>query len=136
MANSVRFVSDGNFQHWLSSFKDLSRVKVSPAAEKEWRLANEVFFQFTQSYVHVLSSDLKGSGRMETSINGAQIDADITYGGTIGNATGRRVDYAQHELARGGSHDFIRRGYLKSEKILQDGIGKSLMAMMDEAFGG
>lgn len=135
MGNSVRFVSDGNFQRWLSSFSDLSRAAVTPAAEKEWRLANEVFFQFTQSYVHVISSDLKGSGRMETSISGAQIDAEITYGGTMGSR-GRLVDYAQHELARGGSHDYIRRGYLKSEKILQDGIGKSLMAMMNDAFGG
>ena len=131
MANSIQIVTDATFKMWINSFADLGTAYLPQEAIDEWELANELFFQETQAAAHILSGDMKRSGSMSVKANGMLVEGSISYGGGPDN-----VDYVKYELARGGSHDFIRRGYLKAEKTLQAGVGTALMAAIAAKFGG
>ena len=108
--------------------KGLSNFDLGDPAMEQWQAANDVFFERTQRFAHIISGDMKRSGRMETSIEGKQIIGETTYGGVTG--TKGPVDYTVYELARGGSHDFIARALASTTSTLQDGLYEAIVEQM------
>jgi len=97
----------------------------TPEMERRWRQATDVFFDRTQQYVHVVSAELKASGRMDTFSDQRNIVGQVSYGGTAA------CDYAVYEFARGGDHDALTRGFAAAERVFRS----SLAAMLSEEAG-
>ena len=93
-----------------------------------FRQAAEMMFSMTQTYVHVLSGDLISTGEVIFEQGDGLFQATISYGGKPGAATGRMVDYAEYEIARGGSHDFLGRAMDDVEAV----FGSSISTVIDE----
>ncbi len=107
----------------------LSSFEVDDVAVREWQAVNDVYFSRTQQYAHVLSGDMKRSGRQETRTAGRQIITETVYGGVSGSQ-GRPVDYAIYEIRRGGSHDFIGRALNATATTFQQGLQDAVTAQM------
>jgi hypothetical protein len=117
MGNQMRIVVPEKFQRWTLGARTLAggfRGVGGPL----WHLANEQFFSYTQEYVHVVSGDLKRSGREEVGLEGARVVATVEYGN-------EEVPYAQIEIDRGGDHDFMGRAWEASQPIFEDIFGAS-----------
>jgi hypothetical protein len=104
----VRHITVTGLDAWIDGLNRMHRP--SAAAREEWLEATEVFFDRTQAAVHVLSGALKKSGTYGAQRRGDTIDGWVRYGGTPD------CDYAVYEAARGGSHDFLTRGFVASER--------------------
>lgn len=119
----ARFQIQGldTFYRWEQAAKRASRPDV---LRPEWEQANEIFFDRTQQYVHVITGDLKSSGRQRVVIEGGRLVGYVQYGdGT--------VDYAQAELDRGGDHDFLGRGWEATQVYISALFGKMWIRAFD-----
>lgn len=58
-------------------------------------------FAETQALVHVVSGELKASGRVHSQVTGSVWEGTIAYGGP-------GVPQAIYEIERGGNHDYTR----------------------------
>lgn len=94
-------------------------------AVAEWREATEVFYDRTQAATHVLSGDLKASGRYDVRTEGRQIVGTVTYGGT------ELVDYAQWEFMRGGNHDALTVGFAQARDEFIEATTRAVDAEID-----
>jgi hypothetical protein len=106
------------FDRWVDG---LEGFDPGPEVLAEWRDAMERFFSHSQETVHVISNDLRASGRHDTERTGAtRVTGTLTYGGTAA------VDYAAIEHERGGDHAWLTRAFAMSrrdfERALADGI--------------
>lgn len=119
-----RYVHVTGIDGWIDGLDRLSRG-VGEHQVAEWRYATERFYDHTQRFAHVLSGDMKASGRFALDPRGQQIEGSVTYGGTPD------CDYAVYEmLGRGGEHNALQRGYLANidafEQALVDGIAAEI----------
>ena len=75
----------------------------------------------------IISGDLQESGDVSISDRKpTYIEGSVTYGGTIGTESGEIVDYADEEIRRGGSHDYLGRGYAQTQDRLERAVGDIL----------
>lgn len=130
-SGSFRIEVSQEMHRWVAALGDF---QLDDAALTEWHAANDKFFDRTQRYVHVLSGDLKTSGRMSSDVDGKRLVGSTEYGGTTG--TEGQVDYAIYEIARGGSHDFIGRALASATDDFQEGLKKAITAQMKKNLGG
>lgn len=104
---------------WVDGLERLAN-RVGKHQRSEWESATEMFYGSTQAAVHVLSGAMKASGRYDTEAGRRTVEGWVTYGGT------KACDYAVYEVARGGSHDALTRGYTANirtfEQAIVDGI--------------
>lgn len=137
MPSEIRIFPDARFVRWQRNFEKLGSRPMSREAIDEWEQATEVMFDLTQQYAHVLSGDMKKSGKMEIeSHDRTSITAAITYGGTQKSDAKptwkhQLVDYTQYELARGESHDFFSRAHKKAQDRLEQGALDALKAQFN-----
>lgn len=61
-------------------------------------------FVETQAVVHIISGRLKASGRTSSDFHGDTWTGSVEYGGPAGTP----AYYGIYEMARGGTHDFLR----------------------------
>ena len=128
MSDRIRIVPDDRFQKWARGFEVLSSEGIGDPGMEQWELAMSLFFTATNSYIHVLSGDLKASGSKEVRREGAlRIVGELSYGD-------EKVDYAQYELRRGGSHDFIARGLNKTTPRLERAVTDAVVQRFKELF--
>ena len=117
MADGMKIVTPANFQRWSLGARALPggfRGVSGPL----WQLANENFFSLTQQFVHVDSGELKASGREEVHLEGSRVVATVTYGN-------ENVTYAQFEINRGGSHDYLGLAWEQSQGVFEEVFGKT-----------
>lgn len=129
MAN-VRVQVPQEFRRWVEGLT--GGIPVTAEAALLWTAVGETMFIKTQEFVHVLSGDLKASGRLvETQVDGHLATFEIEYGGT---ATGTHtVDYAPYEIARGGTHDFPARAARATEEMFEGAVSDMLLKMIEDA---
>jgi len=111
-----RFRVPVEFDQWIAGLDNFD-----PGDEilDEWRLAMERFYGHTQETVHVISNDLRQSGRHDTTRVGAsRVEGELTYGGTP------ECDYAIYEHNRGGDHAWITVAFARS----RDDFERALLA--------
>jgi hypothetical protein len=130
-SGAIRIEVGGSFDQWMNGLGDM---EVTQGAREEWDFVTETFFDRTQRVVHVISGNLKRSGRIETRQEGDRISTEVQYGGVMG--TQGPVDYAAAEAALGGSHDFIGRAYASMAGRFQEGVGKAAAEMIRQKIGG
>ena len=108
---------------WIDGLDRLVRG-VGEHQVDEWRYATERFFDRTQQYTHIITGDLKASGRYGVDRARHEITGHVTYGGTP------QCDYAIYEFMRGGEHDALNSGYVANidvfEQALVDGIAAEI----------
>jgi hypothetical protein len=119
---SSRIVVRG-LDEWRAGFDRLTHI--SEGQEAVWRQATEVMYGRTQEVVHVISGELKASGRFGTTRGRTQIIGEVTYGGTPG------CDYAIFETRRGGSHDFLTRGFVAATRTFRSALGHMVGVEVD-----
>jgi hypothetical protein len=98
---------------WQAGFHNLSRTLVEQG-EEEWQAATEVFFEATQRVVHVITGELKASGKMRVEKRGSQLIGEVRY----------TADYAMAEERRGGQHAFMTRGWELSQATYRAALGR------------
>jgi hypothetical protein len=114
MPNTVRVTHSANFDRWVRGFAMLGHDAVAEG-ESEWDEATRAFYESTQRVVHVITGALKASGRMVVTREGDRLVGVVQYGGGS-------VDYALAERVRGGTHDYLQRGWQETER----GFGEAL----------
>lgn len=128
-SNEVKVVVPAQFEAWVSGFQsmpgDFMRV-----AEDHWAVAMDLFFDRTQDAIHIVSGDLKASGRSAVRREGNNIVGELTYGGVMG--TKGMVDYAMEEEDRGGEHAYISIGWQQA----QASFDRAMPMMWEEVIAG
>lgn len=115
MARSVTVEISANWDRWVEGFSNLTD-EVEPYAARTFEEAAEVMFSRSQTYAHVISGDMLSTGRVEMDEGRDEVEARVVYGGVPGRS-GRIVDYAGFENARGGSHAFLDRAWEATESL-------------------
>jgi hypothetical protein len=82
---SVQVIVPREIAVWERGFRYLAG-EVAARGVPTWQAATEVFFEATQRYVHVITGQLKASGRMAVRAEGDQI---VTRGWETAEATYR-----------------------------------------------
>lgn len=105
---AAKFTSNGSLERMKFYFKDKQNPPYKTYAELDAALA--MGFAATQAHVHVRTTALRFSGRMETKWGRSSWSGDVTYGG-------EGVRYAVYEQQRGGDHDFMYPLYFTIEQM-------------------
>lgn len=118
-ARSHRFrVEESGLDAWI---RGLDRMdEPDEHAETLWRQATDVMFDRSQSYVHVITGELKASGRVNMGRRTHELIGEVAYGGTP------ECDYAVYEFARGGSHDALLRAFQTTGQVFERTLGQIL----------
>lgn len=125
MIRNVSVTVSDDLAKWVNGLSDF---EIGDPALEQWQQVADVFFERTQRFVHIISGDLKTSGKEEVSVDRKTVNADTTYGGVFG--TRGPVDYAVYELANGGAHDFFTRALTSTASEFQDGLYQGILAQM------
>lgn len=112
---------------WAAGLRD-GEKHVTAAAMVYWAAAGDVLFDRSQEYVHILSGNLKASGRQRTFKTPQGVTFEVVYGGG-------EVDYAIYEIARGGDHDFLGRAVEVSTRIFDQAMVKIFDDAMERSRG-
>lgn len=120
--SSIRIVADAQFQKWIAGLSSFAPTAVE---EELFADAGDVMFEYSQEFVHVISGDLKSSGRVSSSLSGSDTEVTIEYGGN------GIVDYALAEENRGGSHAYLTRAYEAAAGIFERQLGLALDAQFE-----
>lgn len=96
-------------------------VTASVVGQRRWKQATEAMFDASQEVVHVITGNLKASGRIEVTPELGAVVGEVAYGGEVG--IDRFVDYAEYEAARGGEHDYLLRAFLETEDQFMEAMG-------------
>lgn len=99
---------------------------VYTAAAVHWAAAGDVLFSRSQEYVHVITGNLKASGRQRTYRLARGFVAEIAYGGGA-------VDYAGYEEARGGDHAYLSRAVETSTRLFDRSMGLIFETAMERS---
>ena len=111
----------------------LTNLQVDANAKAVWDQAADVYFARTQQYAHVISGDMKRTGSKTTRIEGQTVVSGAVYGGIA--PSGKNVNYVQFEIARGGSHDFLGRAIVSTQRIFQSVMAEAAAAMVINQIG-
>lgn len=88
-------------------YKEIDRLEKAPLKAKTYLDAVlNTGFKLTQGAVHVITTSLKTSGKMESEMHGDTWIGTIQYGG-VSLGVNNPVTYAIYEKARDGDHDFM-----------------------------
>lgn len=117
---SISVTVSANWDRWVAGFQNLAD-DAADVAESEFEAAAEVLLSRSQTYAHVLSGDMMSTGRLKVGRSGDEVTATVEYGGIPG-ASGRMVNYAGIENARGGSHAFMDRAVESTERMFSDAM--------------
>lgn len=128
MKGQFSITADPTLKRWIGG---LGGLTVNGAAVDAWRAAGDIYFSSTQELVHVLSGDLRRSGRSTIDFDKTTITNTITYGGAFG--AGGQVNYALYEIRRGGSHDFVGRALTASAARMTSQLVNSVQNMLFDA---
>lgn len=132
---NLRVTVDSQYHKWEAGFARLGSGEIPHSAVRAWEDACEVYYGATQQYVHVISGDLKKSGRMHVHREASRVVGEISYAGKRRSKKHGLVDYTWYEVRRGGSHDFFRRAFVKSAPIMEEMaalmVGRALKELMD-----
>lgn len=118
MTNRIRIVADETWYKWISGLASLK------APEESWAAAADIMFDYSQEYVHVITGNLKASGRVETHADAGSVVAAVVYGGGV-------VDYSLTEERRGGSHAYLTRAWQSTEEVFQGALGEAVDEMWE-----
>jgi hypothetical protein len=110
---SVQVIVPREIAVWERGFRYLAG-EVAARGVPTWQAATEVFFEATQRYVHVITGQLKASGRMAVRAEGDQIVGEVAY----------EAHYAVYEFRRGGAHDALTRGWETAEATYRTAMGE------------
>jgi hypothetical protein len=116
--DGFKIIVPKQWQRWSLGARAMKGGFLGPGNRQFWELANEFFYAETQRLVHVISGDLKASGREEVHLEGVRVVGAVAYGD-------EQVVYAQYEIDRGGDHDFMGRAWEQSQATFQAVFGKS-----------
>lgn len=114
-----RIVKDG-LDRWIRGLDQLGEP--DEAAEEVWRQVTDVMFDRSQARVHILTGDLKASGRSETRREGDRIVGEIEYD----------ADHAIYEFRRGGKHDALGLAFKETYEMFRAALGQALEAQVRE----
>jgi hypothetical protein len=132
--SNVDFDVDG-LDEILDGFKELSQGASRPMRE-EWAKSSGGFHDKAQETVHVITGALKATGRVEFEAEPEQCSVELSYGGPIPaelltdemlELRGDRVDYAQFEQDRGGSHDWLNIAFAATSMDFTDGLERGFV---------
>lgn len=104
------------FAQWIAGFEQLGE-QAQEVGLLHWRVATDIFFDRTQQFVHVLTSNLKSSGRSSVRVSNGRVTGTLRYGGA-------NVRYAIIEEERGGDHAYLSRGWEASQATFQKTMGQ------------
>lgn len=104
---SAKFTISDEWGIWTAKMERLSKG-VSEEFVDEWTATSELFFSRSQDYAHVLSGDMKASGRLKVSVESPQLLTEVEY----------TVPYAAYEHDRGGSHAYLARAWESTESLM------------------
>lgn len=124
---TIQIVGTEGIVKWARAFA--GGVDVTEDEEMLFEQAVDYLFNQTQNRVHVLSGDLKASGRERVWREGPAVFGEIEYGGG-------EVDYAWFEMRRGGSHDFMSPAVVATERLFGAALEEAVDSMMRRALGG
>ena len=116
MARTMRFEWD--VDHWIDGaarferqWQSLAEGKAEPVAERGFRVAD--------AQVHVISGQLKASGRYFVEKDGNEVQIVLAY----------EAPYAIYEFGRGGEHDALTPAII----TMEDEILRLMMESIEEA---
>lgn len=115
----AKIIVPDQFRAWEAGFTSLPD-DLEQVVELHWRIATDLFYDRTQQAVHVISGDLKTSGRSDVYSQGQTVVGDVIYGGVQG--TEGPVDYALEEEERGGDHAFMSRGWDGAQRVFDEAL--------------
>lgn len=100
--------------NWIDGFERMD-VTVRRAALAEWGDASRAMFDTSQALVHVITGNLKKSGRVDTLMLGRyEVAGVVSY----------LADYAIYEHARGDSHAWITRAWNASQTKYRNALAR------------
>jgi hypothetical protein len=90
-------------------------------AERSWESATETFFDWSQEFAHVVTGEMKGSGRFEVDLDGRlQVVGIVEYDS----------DHAIFEELRGGMHAFLTRAWERTEHEFSEAMPRAWEAVV------
>jgi hypothetical protein len=119
--SSVSFKTPPEIRRWARGMRDFEGNLID-AAMVHWHAAADVMFGRSQEYVHIVSGNLKSSGRSRVVKLMHSVYCEIIYGGAD-------VVYAQIEEDRGGDHAFLSRAFEATEST----FSASMTAIFNDA---
>lgn len=111
-SKTVQIVVPDQYERWIAGFQTMP-VVMARAIESQWAIATDLLLDRSQDAIHVISGDLKTSGRADSRLEGTTVVGEVTYGGVMG--TEGMVDYAMEEEDRGGEHAYLALGWSQAE---------------------
>ena len=135
MARTFEIEVPREFLNWVNGLQS----GMSPTRQEAMMMDQALDFMLTETQrrIHVLTGDLKYTGRIvEAQIDGDMVMGGIEYGGMIGPTRGRMVDYAEFEFGRGGTHDAITPALAATETVFVEAFIDMATAMLERAIGG
>ena len=115
------------FDRWIDGLEDFDPT---PEIIDEWDGAMDRLYGVSQETVHVITNDLRSSGRYtppEDDGNG-RVSSELIYGGD------GKCDYAIYEHQRGAPHDWITQAFARTrpgfEQALADGINSHIRTFL------
>lgn len=109
-------------------FDEVSRLERGPTAIDFLKFETVLDRQFnaTQAAVHVITRSLKTSGKQKSNSDKNSWEGEISYGGASAGIH-NPVDYAEYELEREGSHNFLAPA---------EGLSSAYIQAMHDFLGG
>lgn len=117
MSKGFRIQTPRELAQWQAS---MSGVKVTPDMIDGWGLMVDLLFANTQRVVHVWpvnGGSLKSSGRSSVKSTSDVVTGEVEYGSSS-------VPYALFEMARGGQHDYMQRGFEMTRPVMEAEVGR------------
>lgn len=109
MTGAVEVRVTANYDRWVSGFGNIQREAIEHGRDA-WEAATEVFFDRTQEYAHVVTGEMKASGKAEVDIDADGLVGIVAYDS----------EHAIFEEHRGGNHALITRGWEATEQMFRE----------------
>lgn len=127
MAKRKRLGTSIEVVGWDGMLDALDRLTRLPLGQMgKWEQATERFYDHTQRFVHIDSTDLKRSGRFIHYRVVHRAFGEVIYGGRFG------VDYAVFEFGRGGSHDALQLGMNVTSAVYAATVGDMVIGALKD----
>lgn len=103
-----------DWDRWIREFGQMA-VTLPQEFVDEWQLAADLMYDRSQQYVHVITGQLKASGKPPVmSREGRNVVAAVEY----------TAPYAAYEERRGDTHGFLQRAYTDVESEFRSALGR------------
>jgi hypothetical protein len=98
---------------------EIDRLAKGPT-QTDWMRFESILarqYEATKMAVHVITGSLKSSGKMSSDTDGNKWEGVISYGG-LSMGIHNPVEYAEYELEREGSHNFLEPAVRMSRQYI------------------